>query len=103
LTTIMTIANLSATPLPGNTFTTYYVVWTSSDGNTYGTEVDVGADPATIVYSWGPWDSANNVLSSSNSTTGTFNTGVNGTITVKVPLNMIGNPTIPITDVTGIP
>jgi hypothetical protein len=103
LTTIMTIANLSATPLPGNTFTSYYVAWTSSNGNIYGTQADVGADPATIMYHWGPWDSANNRLASSNTTTGTFNTGANGTVQVVVPLNMIGSPTIPITDVTGIP
>jgi hypothetical protein len=103
LTTKMTIANLSATPLPGNTFTSYYVVWTSSDGITYGTEVDVGADPATILYNWGHWDSANNRLTDFNGTTGTFNTGVNGTITVAVPRSSIGSPTIPITDPAGIP
>jgi hypothetical protein len=103
LTTTITIANLSATPLPGNTFTSYYVVWTSSDGVTYGTEADVGADPATIIYNWGHWDSVGNRLADFNSTTGTFNTGVNGTITVDVPRNMIGNPTIPVTDVTATP
>jgi hypothetical protein len=103
LTTILTIANLSATPLPGNTFTSYYVVWTSNDGVTYGTEADVGADPATIMYYWGHWDSVNNRLADFNSTTGTFNTGVNGTITADVPRSSIGSPTIPITDVTGTP
>ena len=103
LTTKLTIANLSATPLPGNTFTSYYVVWTSSDGNTYGTEADVGADPATIMYNWGPWDTANQRLASFNSTTGTFNAGVNGTVTVNVPLSSVGSPTIPITNVTGTP
>ena len=101
LTTKMTLANLTQTPSPGDTFTTYFVVWTSSNGITYGTEVDV--DPSTIKYSWGPWDSANNRLSSANTVTGTFTSGANGTITVPVPLSMIGNPTIPITDVTGIP
>jgi hypothetical protein len=103
LTTTITIANLSATPLPGNTSTDYYVVWTSSNGTTYGTKADVGADTNTIVYTWGPWDSSNNSLASSNTTTGTFNAGVNGTITVNVPLSSIGNPTIPITDVAGTP
>ena len=101
LTTKMTLANLTQTPSPGDTFTTYFVVWTSSNGITYGTEVDV--DPSTIKYTWGPWDSANNRLSSANTVTGTFTTGANGTITVPVPLSSIGNPTIPITDVTGIP
>jgi hypothetical protein len=65
--------------------------------------VDVGADPATISYNWGHWDSVSNRLSDFNSTTGTFNAGVNGTITVDVPRSSIGNPTIPITDVTGTP
>ena len=41
LTTKLTIANLSATPLPGNTFTSYYVAWTSNDGVSYGTRVNV--------------------------------------------------------------
>jgi hypothetical protein len=43
------------------------------------------------------------VLSTANTVTGTFTAGANGTITVPVPLSSIGNPTIPITDVTGIP
>jgi len=101
LTTKMTLANLTQTPSPGSTFTTYYVVWTSSNGTTYGTRVNV--DTGTITYAWGPWDSANSVLSTANTVTGTFTAGANGTITVPVPLSMIGNPTIPITDVTGIP
>src|SRR5439155_6061898 len=96
-----TIANLSQTPSPGTTFTQYYVVWTSSNGTTYGTRVNV--DAATITYAWGPWDSANSVLSTANIVTGTFTAGANGTITVPVPRSGIGNPTIPITNVTGIP
>src|SRR5207247_5301494 len=34
---------------------------------------------------------------------GTFTPGVNGTITVNVPISGVGNPTIPITDVNGTP
>ncbi len=99
LTTTMTIANLTQIPSPGTTFTSYYVVWKSSDGATYGTEVDV--DPGTISYSWGPWSSSNNQLSTHNSVTGTFTPGVNGTITVPVPRSGIGNPVIPITDLSA--
>jgi hypothetical protein len=104
LTTTMKIANLTTIPSPGNTFTSYYVIWTSSDGVQYGTEVDVGGDPAvTISYFWGHYDAANNRLADFNSVTGTFNMGANGTLTVPVPRNMIGNPTIPISNPNGTP
>ncbi len=104
LTTTMKIANLSSVPSPGNTFTSYYVIWTSSDGVQYGTEVDAGGDPTvTVSYFWGHYDAANNRLADFNSTTGTFGSGVSGAITVDVPRNMIGNPTIPITDPNGTP
>jgi hypothetical protein len=95
LTTTMKIANLSQTPSPGTTFTSYYVVWTSSNGTDYATEVDV--DALTISYYWGLWDSSNNQLSTFNAVTGTFTPGANGTITVPVPRNGIGSPTIPVT------
>ena len=102
ITTTMTLANLTSTPSPGTTFTTYYVVWTSSNGKTYATEVDVSPGPL-VSYEWGEFNTSNNQLSTSNSTTGTFNVGVNGTITANVPLSGVGNPTIPITDVNGTP
>jgi hypothetical protein len=95
LTTTMKIANLTQTPSPGTTFTSYYVVWTSSNGTDYATEVDV--DAATISYYWGLWDSSNNQLSTFNAVTGTFTPGPNGTITVPVPRIGIGSPTIPVT------
>jgi PKD repeat protein len=100
ITTKMTLANLTSTPSPGTTFTTYFVVWTSSDGKTYATETDVSPGPL-VAFNWGEFDTANNQLKTFNSTTGTFNQGVNGTITVDVPISGVGNPTIPITDVNG--
>src|SRR5204863_7846383 len=104
LTTKMTLDNLpsTGTPSPGTTFTTYYVVWTSSNGKTYATEVDVSPGPL-IAYGWGEFNTSNNQLSTFNSTTGTFNPGVNGTITADVPMSGVGNPTIPITNVNGTP
>ena len=78
------------------------MVWTSSDGKTYATEADVSPGPL-VAYNWGEWDGANNRLAKFNSTTGTFNAGLNGTITVNVPVTSVGNPTIPITDVNGTP
>jgi len=100
ITTKMTLANLTSIPSPGTTFTTYFVVWTSSNGKTYATEVDVSPGPI-VAFSWGEFNTSNNQLSTFNSTTGTFNQGVNGTITVNVPVSGVGNPTIPITDVNG--
>ncbi len=102
ITTKMTLANLTGTPSPGTTFTSYYAVWTSSDGKTYATEVDVSPGPI-VAYGWGEFDASNNQLSTYNSTTGIFNAGVNGTIAVNVPVSGVGSPTIPITDVNGTP
>jgi len=102
ITTTTTLANLSDVPSPGTTFTTYFVVWTSSDGKTYATEADVSPGPI-VDYLWGEWDPANNRLATFNSTTGTYNAGPNGTITVDVPVSGVGNPAIPITDVNGTP
>ena len=102
ITTKMTLANLTGTPSPGTTFTTYYVVWTSNDGKTYATEVDVSPGPL-VAYGWGEFDTSNHRLSTYNGTTGTFNAGLNGTITANVPLSGVGSPTIPITDVNGTP
>ena len=102
ITTKMTLDNLTSTPSPGTTFTTYYVVWTSTDGKTYATEVDVSPGPV-IAYGWGEFDPANNQITGYNGTTGTFNPGLNGTITVNVPVSGVGSPTIPITDVNGTP
>jgi List-Bact-rpt repeat protein len=102
ITTEMTLANLTDTPSPGTTFTTYYVVWTGSNGKTYATQVDVSPGPV-VTYTWGEFNTGNNQLSTFNSTTGTFNPGVNGTITADVPRSGVGNPTIPITNVNGTP
>jgi PKD repeat protein len=98
----MTVKNLSNLPSPGTTFTAYHVAWISSDGISYATELDA-PDPAGLTFFWGKWDASNNRLTTSNSTTGTFNQGLNGTVTWAVPLSGVGNPTIPITDVNGTP
>jgi len=105
ITTAMTLKNLSDIPSPGNGVTTYFVVWTSNNGKTYATEVDVS--PGLEVYDWGEFDTVNNRLTTFNSTTGTFNSGPNGTITVDVPITGVEDPatpiTIPITNVNGTP
>jgi hypothetical protein len=94
----MTLHNLSQVPSPGTTSTTYNVVWTSSDGKQYATQVAAPDPSGTLSYLWGLWDPDNNQLTGFTRTTGTFNPGANGTITVNVPLSGIGNPTIPIAD-----
>src|SRR6266487_903350 len=105
ITTTMTLKNLSDIPSPGDGVTTYYVVWTSNNGKTYATEVDVS--PGLEFYSWGEFDTTNNRLIDFNSTTGTFNPGLNGTITVDVPITGVEDAatpiTIPITDANGTP
>ncbi len=100
LTTTTTIANLSSTPSPGNLFTVYFVAWTGPDGKTYATQAQVS--PGDVVsYAWGEFDPSGTSMVTSNSTTGTFNPGVNGTITVDVPTSAVGNPTIPVYDDSG--
>lgn len=101
ITTTMTLANLSSTPSPGNSFTTYFVAWLGPNGKTYATQADV-IPGDQVTYSWGEFDPNNNVLLSSNSTTGTYSPGVNGTITVDVPTDGVGKPTIPIYDDSGL-
>jgi len=96
LITTMKLKNLQQLPINGTTFTSYFVVWTSSDGKTYATEVD--ADAATLQANWGVFDPGNNQLTTFNAAAFTFTPGPNGTISVTVPLLGIGNPTIPITD-----
>src|SRR5579864_625184 len=100
ITTTTTIANLSSTPSPGNLFTIYYVAWTGPDGKTYATEAQVS--PGDVVaYAWGEFDPNGTSMVTSNSTTGTFNPGVNGTITVDVPTSAVGSPSIPVYDDSG--
>ncbi len=101
LVTTMKLKNLQQVPINGTTFTSYFVVWTSSNGKTYATEVD--ADAATLSTNWGEFDPGNNQLTTFNPTTSNFNPGPNGTISVTVPLSGIGNPTIPITDPSQTP
>ncbi|MEY2565372.1 MAG: hypothetical protein QOH88_3565 [Verrucomicrobiota bacterium] len=102
LTTKMTLANLSNTPSPGTTSTIYFVAWTSSNGKSYATRV-VQPDPAGTTYTYGEWDRAADafVSGTTHSSTGTYNPGPNGTVTVDVPLSAVGNPTIPIPDPAG--
>jgi hypothetical protein len=104
LTTKMTLQNLTLAPSAGTSETFYYVVWTGPNGKQYAAEaLAPGPDPSGAAYSYGEWDEANKSLVNSQPTTGTFNTGPNGTITVDVPLTAVGNPTIPVASPTNTP
>jgi hypothetical protein len=101
LTTKMTLKNLSSTPSLGTTSTIYWVAWTGPDGKMYATR-HVEPDAGGTNYTYGQWDGSSGFVSgTSKSTTGTFNPGPNGTITVDVPLSDVGKPTIPISNPAG--
>jgi len=101
ITTTTTIANLSSTPAPGNGVTLYRVAWLAPDGKTYATEAQVSPGN-NVVYGWGGYDPiGNSFVNGTTSTTGTFNPGMNGTITVDVPASSVGQPTIPVYDDTS--
>ena len=103
LTSKMTIKNLSSTPSLGTTSTIYWVAWTGPDGKMYATR-HTEPDAGGTNYQYGQWDGSSGFVSGTSvSTTGTFNPGPNGTITVNVPLSAVGNPTIPIPDPAGLP
>jgi hypothetical protein len=95
LTTTMTIANLSKTPINGTADTYYYVAWKFA-GTWYAT-LDTEPTTGPVEFTYGKFDPGNNQLTSSNqATSGSFNTGVNGTISITVPLSGVGNPVIPV-------
>jgi len=97
LTTTMTIANLSQTPIAGTADTYYYVAWTNpSNGQTYATEAAQPDPSGRFTYFYGPFDPSKNQIITPTATTGTASTGANGTISVLVPLSGVGNPTIPV-------
>ena len=106
ITTVTSIANLSSTPAPGNAFMIYRVAWIAPNGKTYATEAQVSAGD-TVVYGWGEYDAPSDSFpNGTTSTTGTFNPGVNGTITVDVPVSELHAasepaPKIPVYDDSG--
>lgn len=105
ITATMTIANLSSTPSPGNGVMLYRSVWLAPDGKTYAAEAQVSAGD-NVVYGWGEYDAPSDNFTAGccgapNSTTGTFNSGVNGTITIDIPAASVGQPTIPVYDDSG--
>ena len=111
LTTTLTIKNFTPQPLNGSLGTYYYTTWTSAGHNADGTignhacatRVAVSAS-GNVTYSFGRYDQANDAFEGPATTvTGSYVTGPNGTLTVNVPLSLLGNVTIPVTDATSLP
>ena len=101
LTTTLTIANLTAPPVPlaGTSDSYYYVVW-SFNGHTYATLASE-PQPDTVAYTYGEFNPATNQLTTSIATTGTLTAGTPGKISITVPLSGIGSPTFPSTTLAG--
>jgi len=111
LVTTMTLKNLSLSPVTGTLGTFYYVTWTSARKNadgtiatrTFATRMSLTATGA-VTYTFGQYDQVNDAfVGTTTAVTGTNTTGPNGTINVEVPLTLLGNPTIPVTDATALP
>jgi hypothetical protein len=111
LATTTTVKNLSLTPVTGTLGTYYYVTWTAARKNadgtiatrTFATRMSVSITGA-IAYTFGQYDQVNDAfVGTTTAVTGSNVTGPNGTITVEVPLSLLGNPTIPVTDAAALP
>lgn len=111
LTTTLTIKNFTAQPITGSLGTFYDTTWSTavraSDGSVltpaYATRAEVTAQ-GQVTYKFGAYDQANDAFVGTVTTvTGSYTTGPNGTIRVNVPLSLLGNPTIPVTDPTAYP
>jgi hypothetical protein len=111
LTTTLTIKNFTPQPITGSLGTHYYTTWKSvtkkadgsADVRTFATRVSVNAQGA-VTYSFGAYDQAEDAfVGTATTVTGSYTTGPNGKLSVNVPLSLLGNPTIPVTDPSGIP
>jgi hypothetical protein len=111
LVTTMTLKNFTPQPINGSLGTYYYATWTSARKNadgtvathTFATRAAVSPTGA-VTYTFGQYDQANDAfVGTTTSVTGSFVTGPNGSVSVTVPLSLLGNPTIPVTDSTAFP
>jgi hypothetical protein len=111
LTTTITLKNFIPQPINGSLGTFYYATWTAArkndDGSiatrTYATRVAIDATGAAT-YRFGQYDQANDAfVGTATVVSGSYVTGPNGSVSVTVPLSLLGNPTIPVTDTTSLP
>jgi hypothetical protein len=111
LVTTINVKNFTAQPLTGSLGTFYYATWTAARTNTdgtiatrsYATRVSVDVR-GTIAYAFGEYDQAGDAFVGTTTTvTGSVVAGPNGSLSVNVPLSLLGNPTIPVTDLQTLP
>lgn len=111
LITTISVKNFTPQPLTGSLGTFYYATWTAArkndDGSiaarTYATRVAVDMTGA-ITYRFGQYDQgANAFVGTATTVNGSTVAGPNGSVSVVVPLSLLGNPAIPVTDTTSIP
>ena len=106
VTSTLTLKNFSPQPITGSLGTYYYTTWKSvsknADGTSqvraYATRAAVSAQ-GTVTYTFGEYDQAEDAFVGTPKTvTGSYIAGPNGKLSVNVPLSLLGNPTIPVTD-----
>jgi hypothetical protein len=111
MTTTISVKNFVAQPINGSLGTFYYATWTSARTNAdgsiatraYATRASVSPTGA-VTYSFGQYDQAEDAfVGTATTVTGSFVTGPNGTISVNVPVSLLGNPAIPVADSTTFP
>ena len=111
LVTTINVKNFAAQPVTGSLGTFYYATWTAARANddgsiasrTYATRVAVDVTGG-ITYRFGEYDQANDAFIGTAATvTGSTVSGPNGSLSVNVPLSLLGNPTIPVNDLTSLP
>jgi subtilisin family serine protease len=90
--------DLSSVPAPGSTSTNHYVTWVGPDGVRYGVFHSTPGGGFFV----GEFDATRNRLVTGTSTRveGAFAPGADGTIMWTVPLELVGNPTIPVDQTT---
>ena len=90
LSTTLTVRNMSTKLAPGSTANEYYVYW-DFGGKTYITNAEVS--PSGTTFRDGTFDAdGRNFRSGRPADTGKVVPGPNGTVTVNVPLSVIGSP-----------
>lgn len=100
------LKNFTTTPIAGSLGTFYYAVWTTTKKNTDGTiatryyATRASSDiTGSLSYDFGQYDPGNDsFVGTTTEVTGSATPGPDGTVSVTVPLSLLGNPKIPVTD-----
>lgn len=111
ITTTITLDDLVLQPINGSLGTYYVTTWTSARKNTDGTTATRAYatraaldSTGAITYRFGQYDQANDAfVGTTTPVSGSVVTGPGGTISITVPLSLLGNPAIPVTDTATLP